>query len=132
MKIRKFLIALVVASLFAVIALAGCAPTKIPAGKYCAEGNLESYIEVFDDRTMLFVNIDFSEVENDDGVIASVGHINIEKIFDGKPQEYSELFYDEDLGLYHCYVTITDGIALFIEWSDKDNCLIFDTEYKLQ
>lgn len=44
-------------------ALSACANKKIAVGKYYAEGNAESYIEIFEDETALFVNVDLSEAQ---------------------------------------------------------------------
>ncbi len=133
MKFKKILLAALIFSAVALFTLAGCAPTEIVSGRYCAESNNESYIEVYDDRTMLFVNVDFSAIENDESFINVAGEINIAEKFDGKPQSYSELFYDQEEDIYFCYITVTESMSFFVKWSERDNSLIFNyIVYKLQ
>lgn len=139
MKLRKFLIALLVASLTAVFIIAGCAPTKIPAGKYVAEDNPESYIEVLEDNKVKFVNVDFTKFEeaNFDSPLYDNTQ-EVADIFGDNPQDYvffegsSREGYD-----HHIYIEVfgneDEGIGFSIHWSQSENkiyCL--GVIYKLQ
>jgi len=137
MKIKKFLIVLLFACFSAALFVASCAPTEIRAGKYCAEGNEESYIEVYDNETLLFVNVDFSQIENDAIFKQLNGDINISELFGNKPQKYyfSGVKDDEHEGCYWIIVDVTEYSGINLFWSDKDNSLKLgdvDIIYKLQ
>ena len=61
---KKIFISLLVSIVLILsFALSACANKKIAVGKYYAEGNTESYIEIFEDETALFVNVDLSEAQ---------------------------------------------------------------------
>lgn len=61
---KKIFISLLVSIVLILsFALSACANKKISVGKYYAEGNTESYIEIFEDETALFVNVDLSEAQ---------------------------------------------------------------------
>lgn len=64
MKKFKYLPTILFTVIFSIIAFAGCNNKKVVVGKYYAEGNAESYIEIFEDETALFVNVDLSEAQD--------------------------------------------------------------------
>ena len=61
MKKFRYLFAITFVVVLSAVAFASCAKKKIAVGKYYAENNSESYIEIMEDDYMLFVNIDMSD-----------------------------------------------------------------------
>lgn len=65
MKKVKYFPTVVLAVLLFAIAFAGCANKKVAVGKYYAESSTESFIEILEDETALFVNVDLSKIQED-------------------------------------------------------------------
>jgi len=76
--------------------LVSCNSKKLLLGKYYANNNTESYIEVLQDDKILFVNIDFtswniSMEEEIPPETFGLEYYDLAKKFDGLPQDYDIL-----------------------------------------
>ena len=108
MKKLKWFVIACVAIIISVCALSGCINKKVAVGKYYADGNTESYIEILKDRKALFVNIDFSDIQAEHDKYGE--NINLSEIL-SEPVPYYEVAlsdhitfkYNDYYGLWATY-----------------------------
>lgn len=116
MKKLKQLSIACLAIIISVCALAGCANKKVAAGKYCAEGNTESYIEIFDNNTAKFINIDLSEAQQ--------VHENNGDNIDVTALTATPIPFEAVDG--YLYFSYHDGYALRAKYDFKNNSITFN------
>lgn len=113
----------------------GCNGDGITVGKYYAESGTDSYIEILENDKIVFVNIDFSELEeslNVSGSSLSVVEV-AEKL--GTPQKYDHYKgstiegYDFTLQVPIDKNTPNGELCLTLRWSKENTLLCLNTVY---
>lgn len=133
MKRLRYLTIVIVAFIAALSV--GCNGDGITVGKYYAERGTDSYIEILENEKILFVNIDFSELEeslNVSGSSLSVAEV-AEKL--GSPQKYDHYKgstidgYDFTLQVLIDKNTPRGELCLTLRWSKENTILCLGAIY---
>ena len=104
---------------------------ELSLGKYYAENNAESYIEVLTDYQLRFINVDFSDFENSIHNDCPDLDVNIAELFGERPQKYKFLQKDENEIARYCVDISDTGFAL--NFYCQNGSLIFgETKYSLK
>ncbi|MCM1440321.1 MAG: hypothetical protein NC131_14125 [Roseburia sp.] len=141
---RKIIKAAILSALLSLIiilstvTLCGCAANKIAVGKYYSENNVESYIEILEDNQILFVNVDFSEL--DETLKAFGSPLTVADVAEklSQPQKY-ESIKGSNIEGYNYYIFVLydgtekdGGLALTLHRSKSNTILCFGEIYSLQ
>ena len=136
MKKLKYLA--IIACIFITALFVGCTENKITIGKYYTENNTESYIEILEDDKILFVNVDFSKIE--DALQINGSSLSVDDVAEklSRPQKYDYYKGSSIDGYDYTLQVLLDGneedggLCLTLRWSKENILLCLDITYTLQ
>lgn len=136
MKKCKYLV--IIACILITALFVGCTENKITVGKYYTGNNTGSYIEILEDDKILFVNVDFSQLEG--SLQVNNSSLSVDDVAEklSQPQKYDYNKGSSIEGYYYTLHVLLDGteedggLSLILRWSKENILLCLGNTYALQ
>lgn len=134
---KRFKYLLVVLGIVLSALLVGCNGNKITVGKYYAENNTESYIEILKNDEIVFVNIDFAPLEESLNTCgSSLSVVDVANKL-SQPQKY-DYYQSSSINGYDFTIQVLldenteyGEICLTLRWSKEKAIMCLDAVYSL-